>query len=95
MTPQDEFNAERAKDSTLESLWFARETVMANTDRLLPKIMAYFGAPTETHAKMGIEMTVKILTLIAHEIQAAPIEEIRDATPILEASLAAAHKKHH
>jgi hypothetical protein len=92
---QDEFNPERARDFTINSVLLARETVKANLEELLPLVMTKLKAPSESHAKGAILLALDVLMVLAEEIKQSPTEHIRDGVPVLEAARAAAAKKTH
>jgi hypothetical protein len=95
MTNEDEFNPERAREFTVNSVLLARETVKANLEELLPLVMTKLKAPSESHAKGAILLALDVLMVLAEEIKESPIEHIRDGVPVLEAAKAAALKKAH
>lgn len=95
MTHEDDFNPERAKDFTINSVLVARETIVANRDDLLPAVMEKLKAPSEGHARHAILLAIDVLTVLAEELKESPIEHVQDGAPILEAARAAALKKAH
>lgn len=95
MTNEDEFNPERARGFTLDSIALARETVRANIDELVPAVLAKLKAPSEAHAKGAVLLALDVLLVLAEQIQASPVGHIRDGVPVLEAAKAAALKKIH
>jgi hypothetical protein len=95
MTHEDEFNPERAKDFTINSVLIARETIAANRDDLVPAVMEKLKAPSEGHARHAILLALDVLMVLAEELKASPLEQVQDGAPILEAAIAAAAKKIH
>lgn len=86
----DEFNAERAREATVNALEHAAMTVGVNAGRCLNILMEHLGAPDEAAARMVLEITGRLLLIMAQETREGIV---RDASEKLN-SLKTTHKVH-
>lgn len=89
--PSGAFDPARAQQVTLETLQRAAATIVLNADALVPHVLEHLGAPSEDQAKAAIAMTIKVLVLLEHMIEEAPLSDMVDAKDLAQARRKGVH----